>query len=77
MNSVRVRMFVFLISAPADLIMQLAFTSRVRLYTSWQHADSDVRKIQQAHEKARRQGRIPSDRLSISLAEIAEVRHTF
>ncbi|KAF8586437.1 Vps5-domain-containing protein [Ramaria rubella] len=53
--------------------VRLAFSSRVRLYASWQNADGDLRKTQVAHDKARRQGRIPSDRLGSSLSEIAEV----
>ncbi|KAF8513412.1 Vps5 C terminal like-domain-containing protein [Hysterangium stoloniferum] len=52
--------------------VRLAFSSRVRLYTSWQNADGDFRKTQQAYEKARRQGRIPSDRVAGSLADVAD-----
>jgi sorting nexin-1/2 len=53
---------------------QLAFASRVKAYGAWQYADSESRRIKSAHEKARKQGRIPTDRLSASLNEIGEVR---
>ncbi|GJJ11414.1 hypothetical protein Clacol_005647 [Clathrus columnatus] len=52
--------------------VRLAFSSRVRLYINWQIMDNEMKKVQQAHEKARRQGRIPQDRVASSLSEVAE-----
>ncbi|TDL23588.1 Vps5-domain-containing protein [Rickenella mellea] len=49
-----------------------AFSSRIRCYNLWQNADSEVRRVKQAHEKARSQGRIPADRLGHSLSQIAD-----
>ncbi|EGN96805.1 hypothetical protein SERLA73DRAFT_111514 [Serpula lacrymans var. lacrymans S7.3] len=53
--------------------VRLAFNSRIRTYTSWQNADAEVRRIKQNHEKARAQGRIPTDRIGYSLNQLAEV----
>jgi sorting nexin-1/2 len=50
--------------------MQLAFTSRIRTYHSWQNADQDVKRAKQNHERGRVQGRANSQSLSV----IAEVR---
>lgn len=36
-----------------------------------------MKKVQQAHEKARRQGKIPQDRVTGSLSEVAEVYFIF
>ncbi|KZT39373.1 Vps5-domain-containing protein [Sistotremastrum suecicum HHB10207 ss-3] len=52
--------------------VRLAFASRIRCHATWQAADSDVRRVRAAQEKARKQGRLPSDRLTHSLAEIQE-----
>jgi sorting nexin-1/2 len=50
---------------------QLAFHGRIRTYHAWQNADNNVRRVKQAHENARAQGR---QTLSHSLNQIAEVR---
>ncbi|KIK98175.1 hypothetical protein PAXRUDRAFT_134722 [Paxillus rubicundulus Ve08.2h10] len=51
--------------------VRMAFNSRVRTYTSWQNADAEVRRVRQIHERARAQGRLPTDRVghTVSLAE--------
>lgn len=51
----------------------MAFSSRARQYIHWQMMDNEMKKVQQAHEKARKQGRIPQDRVASSLSEVAEV----
>ncbi|KAF8634597.1 hypothetical protein AX17_004186 [Amanita inopinata Kibby_2008] len=49
-----------------------AFSSRIRVYHSWKTAESDLLRTKQTHEKNRAQGRIPTERLSYSLSQIAE-----
>jgi sorting nexin-1/2 len=51
----------------------MAFNSRVRTYTSWQNADAEVRRVRQIHERARAQGRIPTDRVGHTVSLVTEV----
>ncbi|EIW79392.1 Vps5-domain-containing protein [Coniophora puteana RWD-64-598 SS2] len=37
--------------------VRLAFNSRIRTYVSWQNADADARRVRQAHERSKVQGR--------------------
>jgi hypothetical protein len=52
----------------------MAFSSRVRVYHAWQNADAELRRIKQAHERNRAQGKIATDRLGHSYSQIGEVR---
>ena len=52
---------------------QLAFSSRIRTFHTWKMSESDLYRTKQTHERNRVQGRIPPDRLSYSLSQIAEV----
>ena len=55
----------------------MAFSSRVRVYHAWQNADADLRRVKQAHERNRAQGKVAaekSDRLRHSYSQIGEVR---
>ncbi|EJD07710.1 uncharacterized protein FOMMEDRAFT_101108 [Fomitiporia mediterranea MF3/22] len=52
--------------------VRMAFNSRARCHSQWQHAESELRRVKQAHEKARSQGRIPQERMSHALAQVAE-----
>ncbi|KAF4592968.1 Vacuolar protein sorting-associated protein 5 [Pleurotus pulmonarius] len=52
--------------------VRMAFSSRIRIYHAWKQSESDLLRIKQSHEKNRAQGRIPTDRLSYSLSQIAE-----
>ncbi|KAG2157750.1 Vps5 C terminal like-domain-containing protein [Suillus bovinus] len=52
--------------------VRMAFNSRMRTYTAWQHADSDVRRVKQNHERLRVQGRLPTDRMSHTVSQISE-----
>ncbi|KAH7921295.1 Vps5-domain-containing protein [Leucogyrophana mollusca] len=52
--------------------VRLAFNSRIRTYTAWQSADADARRVKQTHERARAQGRIPTDRLGHAVSQISE-----
>ncbi|KAG8220989.1 Vps5 C terminal like-domain-containing protein [Butyriboletus roseoflavus] len=56
--------------------VRLAFNSRVRTYTNWQNADAEVRRVRQMHERARTQGRAPTERVghTVSLVTEAERR---
>ena len=72
-NSVRVSYLRMVLLSTLTYSLQLAFSSRVRTYQAWQAADSDVRRVKQAHEKNRAQGRIVSERMGHSLSQIAEV----
>jgi sorting nexin-1/2 len=51
----------------------MAFASRIRIHATWQAADNDVRRLKANQDKARRQGKLPSDRIAQSLAEVQEV----
>lgn len=51
----------------------MAFNSRMRTYNAWQNADADVRRVKQNHERLRVQGRLPTDRISHTVAQISEV----
>ncbi|KAJ8586745.1 Vps5-domain-containing protein [Rhizopogon salebrosus TDB-379] len=53
--------------------VRMAFNSRTRTYTAWQNADADVRRVKQNHERLRAQGRLPTDRISHTVAQISEV----
>lgn len=70
-NSVRVRQFCDGTSSFL-IVSKLAYASRVRSFNTWQSADARAQQVRANHEKARRQGRIPNDRLGILLAEIAD-----
>ncbi|KAG1808709.1 Vps5-domain-containing protein [Suillus subaureus] len=52
--------------------VRMAFNSRMRTYTAWQNADSDVRRVKQNHERLRSQGRLPTDRMSHTVSQISE-----
>ncbi|KAF8704715.1 Vps5 C terminal like, partial [Rhizoctonia solani] len=52
--------------------IRLAFASRIRLHAAWQNANAEAKRVRTAHEKARRQGRIPQDRVGMSMHEVAE-----
>ncbi|KAI5120370.1 hypothetical protein M0805_006892 [Coniferiporia weirii] len=52
--------------------VRMAFASRVRCHAQWQTTEVELRRVKQAHEKARSQGRIHQDRLGHSLAQIAD-----
>ncbi|KIJ65594.1 hypothetical protein HYDPIDRAFT_174995 [Hydnomerulius pinastri MD-312] len=56
--------------------VRMAFNSRIRTYTSWQNADAEVRRARQIHERARAQGRLPTDRVghTVNLVTEAERR---
>ena len=51
----------------------MAFSSRVRVYHAWQNAEAELRRLKQAHERNRAQGRIATDRLGHSYSQIGEV----
>lgn len=53
---------------------QGVFGARIKAYNSWQAAEANLRKIQSAHEKAKRTGRTHSELLNLSVAEISDVR---
>ncbi|TKA55129.1 hypothetical protein B0A53_02099 [Rhodotorula sp. CCFEE 5036] len=48
------------------------FGARVKAYHTWQAAESHVRKLHAAHEKAKRSGRTHSELMNLSVAEIAD-----
>ncbi|GAA5919562.1 hypothetical protein JCM1841_001015 [Sporobolomyces salmonicolor] len=48
------------------------FGARIRSYHAWQVAESNLRKAQAAHEKAKKSGRAHSELLGLSVAEISE-----
>ncbi|KAF9223973.1 Vps5-domain-containing protein [Gyrodon lividus] len=52
--------------------VRMAFHSRVRTYTSWQNADAEGRRVRQIHERARAQGRLPSDRVAHTVSLVTE-----
>ncbi|KAF9240677.1 Vps5 C terminal like-domain-containing protein [Melanogaster broomeanus] len=52
--------------------VRMAFSSRIRTYTSWQNADTEVRRVRQIHERARVQGRLPSDRAGHTVSLVTE-----
>ncbi|EUC60851.1 sorting nexin-1 protein, putative [Rhizoctonia solani AG-3 Rhs1AP] len=52
--------------------IRLTFASRIRLHAAWQNANAEAKRVRTAHEKARRQGRIPQDRVGMSMHEVAE-----
>ncbi|KAF9475017.1 protein transporter [Pholiota conissans] len=52
--------------------VRLAFSSRIRVYHAWKNQENELLRTKQTHEKNRAQGRIPTDRLGISLSQIAE-----
>lgn len=55
------------------LATQLVFGARVKSYHSWQAAESVLRKMRSAHEKAKKSGRTHSELLGLSLSEISDV----
>jgi sorting nexin-1/2 len=54
-------------------VLQDVFGARVKAYHTWQAAESHVRKLHAAHEKAKRSGRTHSELMNLSVAEIADV----
>lgn len=55
--------------------VRMAFSSRVRVYHAWQNADADLRRVKQAHERNRSQGKVAAekgDRLRHSYSQISE-----
>ncbi|BGP02650.1 Vacuolar protein sorting-associated protein vps5 [Rhodotorula toruloides] len=48
------------------------FGARIKAYNTWQAAEANLRKIQSAHEKAKRTGRTHSELLNLSVAEISD-----
>jgi sorting nexin-1/2 len=50
--------------------IRLAFMSRERVFVAWQNAESDVRKVRAGHEKARRQGKLPTDPTGVTLNQL-------
>ncbi|KAI0657964.1 Vps5-domain-containing protein [Cubamyces menziesii] len=52
--------------------VRLAFSSRVRVYHTWQNADAHLKRTKQTHESNRAQGKLGPDGLSRSLALVAE-----
>ncbi|BGP48060.1 Vacuolar protein sorting-associated protein vps5 [Rhodotorula kratochvilovae] len=48
------------------------FGARIKAYHTWQAAEANLRKMQAAHEKAKRSGRTHSELLNLSVAEIAD-----
>ncbi|KAJ1307074.1 hypothetical protein OPQ81_008053 [Rhizoctonia solani] len=52
--------------------VRLTFASRIRLHAAWQNANAEAKRVRTTHEKARRQGRIPQDRVGMSMHEVAE-----
>ena len=77
-NSVRVRgVFLWPFDGSrgycTELILQVAFSSRIRCYNQWQNAESELKRVRQVHEKARSQGRISQDRMGHSMSQVADV----
>ncbi|KAI0047793.1 Vps5-domain-containing protein [Auriscalpium vulgare] len=52
--------------------VRMAFSSRVRTYHNWQNADAEARRVRQTHDRNRAQGRIATDRLGLSLSQVAD-----
>ncbi|QRV74439.1 vacuolar protein sorting-associated protein 5 [Ceratobasidium sp. AG-Ba] len=52
--------------------IRLTFSSRIRLHAAWQNANAEAKRVRTAHEKARRQGKIPQDRVGMAMHEMAE-----
>ncbi|KAG9122842.1 Vacuolar protein sorting-associated protein 5 [Ceratobasidium sp. 392] len=52
--------------------IRLTFTSRIRLHAAWQNANAEAKRVRTAHEKARRQGKMPQDRVGVAMHEMAE-----
>ncbi|KAL4065858.1 Vps5 C terminal like-domain-containing protein [Scleroderma citrinum] len=52
--------------------VRMAFNSRIRTYTSWQNADAEVRRARQMHDRAKAQGRLPTDRVGHTVSLVAE-----
>jgi sorting nexin-1/2 len=77
-NSVRVSAISAIIRGPRLMtwcqFSQMAFSSRVRVYHAWQHSEAELRRLKQAHERNRAQGKIAADRLGHSYSQIGEVR---
>ncbi|BGP16058.1 Vacuolar protein sorting-associated protein vps5 [Rhodosporidiobolus nylandii] len=48
------------------------FGARIKAYHTWQAAESNYRKMQSAHDKAKKSGRTHSELLNLSVAEIAD-----
>lgn len=51
---------------------KLAFNSRGRTYVNWQNADAEVRRVRQIHERARAQGRLPTERAGHTVSLVTE-----
>ncbi|KAF8498602.1 Vps5-domain-containing protein [Russula emetica] len=55
--------------------VRMTFSSPVRVYHAWQNADADLRRVKQAHERNRAQGKVAAekgDRLRHSYSQIGE-----
>ncbi|KAI6113059.1 Vps5 C terminal like-domain-containing protein [Pisolithus sp. B1] len=52
--------------------VRMAFNSRIRTYTNWQSADAEVRRARQMHDRAKVQGRLPTDRVGHTVSLVAE-----
>ncbi|KAF8597667.1 Vps5-domain-containing protein [Ceratobasidium sp. AG-I] len=52
--------------------IRLTFASRIRLHAAWQNANAEAKRVRTANEKARRQGKIPQDRVGAAMHEMAE-----
>ncbi|KIK23005.1 hypothetical protein PISMIDRAFT_101241 [Pisolithus microcarpus 441] len=52
--------------------VRMAFNSRIRIYTNWQSADAEVRRARQMHDRAKAQGRLPTDRVGHTVSLVAE-----
>ncbi|KAI5995512.1 Vps5 C terminal like-domain-containing protein [Pisolithus albus] len=52
--------------------VRMAFNSRIRTYTNWQNADAEVRRARQMHDRAKAQGRLPTDRVGHTVSLVAE-----
>ncbi|KAF7794252.1 hypothetical protein EIP86_005385 [Pleurotus ostreatoroseus] len=64
--------FTIMATGMRQIGVEMAFSSRIRTYHAWQNADSNAKRVKQAHESNRAQGKIPSDQLSRSIATVAE-----
>ncbi|KAI6041276.1 Vps5 C terminal like-domain-containing protein, partial [Pisolithus marmoratus] len=52
--------------------VRMAFNSRIRTYTNWQNTDAEVRRARQMHDRAKAQGRLPTDRIGHTVSLVAE-----
>ncbi|KAI5999338.1 Vps5 C terminal like-domain-containing protein [Pisolithus orientalis] len=58
--------------------VRMAFNSRIRTYTNCQNADAEVRRARQMHDRAKAQGRLPTDRVGHTAERRAlDAKHEF